>query len=47
MKRRVNVITLAVDDLERALVFYRDGLGLQTNGGGGRNRHLQAREWAH
>jgi catechol 2,3-dioxygenase-like lactoylglutathione lyase family enzyme len=29
---RVNVITLAVDDLESALVFYRDGLGLQTNG---------------
>jgi catechol 2,3-dioxygenase-like lactoylglutathione lyase family enzyme len=29
---RLNVITLAVDDLERALVFYRDGLGLQTNG---------------
>jgi len=29
---RVNVITLAVDDLERSLVFYRDGLGLQTNG---------------
>jgi uncharacterized protein len=32
MEPRVNVITLAVDDLERALVFYRDGLGLQTNG---------------
>lgn len=32
MKPRVNVITLAVDDLERALVFYRDGVGLQTNG---------------
>jgi uncharacterized protein len=29
---RVNVITLAVDDLERALGFYRDGLGLQTKG---------------
>jgi uncharacterized protein len=26
------VITLAVDDLERALVFYRDGLGLETTG---------------
>lgn len=32
MKPRLDVITLAVDDLERALVFYRDGLGLQTNG---------------
>jgi catechol 2,3-dioxygenase-like lactoylglutathione lyase family enzyme len=29
---RLDVITLAVDDLERALVFYRDGLGLQTKG---------------
>ena len=32
MKPRINVITLAVDDLERALVFYRDGLGLRTKG---------------
>jgi uncharacterized protein len=32
MEPRLNVITLAVDDLERALVFYRDGLGLQTSG---------------
>lgn len=32
MESRVNVITLAVDDLERALVFYRDGLGLNTRG---------------
>ena len=32
MEPRVNVITLAVDDLERALLFYRDGLGLQSNG---------------
>jgi catechol 2,3-dioxygenase-like lactoylglutathione lyase family enzyme len=32
MDPRLNVITLAVDDLERALVFYRDGLGLQTKG---------------
>jgi catechol 2,3-dioxygenase-like lactoylglutathione lyase family enzyme len=29
---RVTVITLAVDDLDRALVFYRDGLGLDTSG---------------
>ena len=28
MKPRVTVITLGVDDLERALRFYRDGLGL-------------------
>ena len=32
MDPRVNVITLAVDNLERALVFYRDGLGLDTKG---------------
>jgi len=32
MEPRLNVITLAVDDLERALGFYRDGLGLHTNG---------------
>ena len=32
MEPRLNVITVAVDDLQRALVFYRDGLGLQTNG---------------
>jgi uncharacterized protein len=29
---RINVITLAVADLERALDFYRDGLGLPTAG---------------
>ena len=32
MKPHVTVITLAVDDLERSLVFYRDGLGLKTSG---------------
>ena len=32
MEPRLDVITLAVADLERALVFYRDGLGLQTKG---------------
>ena len=32
MDPRLNVITLAVDDLERSLAFYRDGLGLQTKG---------------
>ena len=28
MEPRLHVITLAVDDLERSLAFYRDGLGL-------------------
>jgi catechol 2,3-dioxygenase-like lactoylglutathione lyase family enzyme len=32
MKPRIHVITLAVEDLERALAFYRDGLGLATAG---------------
>jgi uncharacterized glyoxalase superfamily protein PhnB len=32
MKPRITVLTLGVDDLERALTFYRDGLGLQTPG---------------
>ena len=32
MKPRVSLITLAVDDLERAIRFYRDGLGLATDG---------------
>ena len=32
MKPRITVITLGVDDLERALRFYRDGLGLPTKG---------------
>jgi catechol 2,3-dioxygenase-like lactoylglutathione lyase family enzyme len=32
MKARITLITLGVDDLERALRFYRDGLGLQTPG---------------
>jgi uncharacterized protein len=29
---RIHVITLAVADLERALAFYRDGLGLESEG---------------
>jgi catechol 2,3-dioxygenase-like lactoylglutathione lyase family enzyme len=29
---RITVITVGVDDLERALRFYRDGLGLPTQG---------------
>jgi hypothetical protein len=32
MKPRVTLITLGVDDLERSLAFYRDGLGLPTKG---------------
>jgi catechol 2,3-dioxygenase-like lactoylglutathione lyase family enzyme len=32
MKPSINVITLAVDDLNRALAFYRDGLGLESPG---------------
>jgi catechol 2,3-dioxygenase-like lactoylglutathione lyase family enzyme len=32
MRPRVTLITLAVDDLERALAFYRDGLGFPTKG---------------
>jgi catechol 2,3-dioxygenase-like lactoylglutathione lyase family enzyme len=40
MKARITVITLGVDDLERALAFYRDGLGLETEG-------IVGREFAH
>ena len=40
MKPRISVITLAVDDLERAVAFYRDGLGLPTRG-------IIGREFAH
>lgn len=32
MKPRVSVVTIGVDDLERAVAFYRDGLGLRTDG---------------
>ena|SRR2546428_8997700 len=32
MEPRVHVITLAVSDLERALEFYREGLGLESPG---------------
>ena len=32
MKPRITLITLGVDDLERAVRFYRDGLGLETQG---------------
>jgi catechol 2,3-dioxygenase-like lactoylglutathione lyase family enzyme len=32
MQPRIHVITLAVDNLDRAVQFYRDGLGLETPG---------------
>ena len=32
MQPRINVLTLAVEDLDRAVAFYRDGLGLATEG---------------
>lgn len=32
MKPYITVLTIGVDDLERSLSFYRDGLGLQTEG---------------
>ena len=32
MKPRISVITLGVSDLEKSVEFYRDGLGLPTEG---------------
>jgi catechol 2,3-dioxygenase-like lactoylglutathione lyase family enzyme len=32
MNPRISVLTIGVDDLDRALRFYRDGLGLRTDG---------------
>ena len=32
MKARISVITLGVDNLQRSVAFYRDGLGLSTAG---------------
>ncbi|MGH7575892.1 MAG: VOC family protein [Longimicrobiales bacterium] len=32
MRPRITVITIGVDDLDRSLRFYRDGLGLPTQG---------------
>lgn len=32
MKPRIMVLTLGVDDVERSLAFYRDGLGFPTKG---------------
>jgi uncharacterized protein len=32
MRARIGVLTIGVDDLERSLAFYRDGLGLDSEG---------------
>ncbi len=32
MHRYISLLTLGVEDLERAVAFYRDGLGLETKG---------------
>jgi catechol 2,3-dioxygenase-like lactoylglutathione lyase family enzyme len=32
MKPRISVLTLGVDDLDRSVSLYRDGLGLRTEG---------------
>jgi uncharacterized protein len=32
VKPRITILTIGVDDLERSLAFYRDGLGLKTEG---------------
>ena len=32
MRPRITVITIGVNDRERSLRFYRDGLGFQTDG---------------
>jgi uncharacterized protein len=32
MQQRLGMITIGVDDLERSLKFYRDGLGFKTDG---------------
>lgn len=32
VKPRISVLTIGADDLDRALRFYRDGLGLKTDG---------------
>jgi uncharacterized protein len=39
MQPRIHVITLAVEDLDRALAFYRDGLGLDSSGVVGTEYH--------
>ena len=41
MEPRIHTITLAVENLNRALIFYRDGLGLQSDGVVGAEFHDQ------
>ena len=45
MKPRITVLTLGVDDLERSLRFYRDGLGLPTEGIFGQELEYGAVVW--
>lgn len=42
MKPRITLVTLGVDDLDRAVKFYRDGLGLETKGIVGREHEYGA-----
>ena len=42
MKPRISVLTIGVDDLNRSLGFYRDGLGLRTDGIVGEDLELGA-----
>lgn len=42
MHARISVITLGVDDLERSVKFYRDGLGFATQGIVGKEFELGA-----
>ena len=39
MRAKIFFITLAVDDLQRSVAFYRDGLGWPTEGIGGQQFH--------
>ncbi|MGH3495507.1 MAG: VOC family protein [Sciscionella sp.] len=39
MRAKISFITLAVEDLEQSVAFYRDGLGWQTDGIVGREFH--------
>jgi catechol 2,3-dioxygenase-like lactoylglutathione lyase family enzyme len=39
MRAKISFITLAVDDLDRSIAFYRDGLGWQTEGVVGQEFH--------
>lgn len=42
MKPRITVLTIGVDDLDRAVRFYRDGMGLHTDGIVGKEYELGA-----